>query len=489
MQSLPPLVTAGGTFRLPLSEGTAARLAAAWLCEPGEARRAQLRSALAEDPALALWAALQIDSLEPATRPRLDDLAAWLGGTLWAQFAERFTAVSGEQEAPSSNTSRDSSCDHCAEAAGHSLVVAHLARLLAQGGRLDGEAAYLLGLLHQAPRWLKATATVPVTGGGPILPAWLSSNLGPVGHVQGHRAATLADCVGQAAALANSQDEALFAQRGIDPRPWIGQASRWAKAWSAPGPWAEALPRLAERLARLAQLEADFARTLEVEKLESLKELAYGAGHEINNPLANISARAQTLLPGESDPDRRRLLAAINTQAFRAHEMIADMMLFARPPAPQLAEVEVNGLLEKIVAELAGQATAQQTAIVFTAAGTKHCMRGDATQLAVAIRAVCVNALEALVSGGSVKIALHESSESRATTQIDIADSGPGIPENVRRHLFDPFYSGREAGRGLGFGLSKCWRIVTMHEGRIEVSKRPEGGTLFCIALPNSNNR
>jgi hypothetical protein len=289
--------------------------------------------------------------------------------------------------------------------------------------------------------------------------------------------------------LASSQDEALFSQRGLDPRSWIGQAPRWAKGWSSPGPWAQALPELAQRLARLELLETDFARTLENEKLESLKELAYGAGHEINNPLANISARAQTLLPGERDSDRRRLLAAINTQAFRAHEMIADMMLFARPPAPQVAEVELCGLLEKLVAELAGQAVAQQTELVLDAGKQPKSVPGDVTQLAVAIRAVCVNALEALVHGGRVEITLRQSSESLAMTQIDIADTGPGIPENVRRHLFDPFYSGREAGRGLGFGLSKCWRIVTMHGGRVDVSERPGGGTLFCIALPNCNNR
>jgi signal transduction histidine kinase len=299
----------------------------------------------------------------------------------------------------------------------------------------------------------------------------------------------IADCVAQAIALANSEDEALYEHHGLDPRPWIGQAARWAKIWSQSGPWAAALPGLARQLARLEQLETDFARALEHEKLESLKELAYGAGHEINNPLANISARAQTLLPGEHDPDRRRLLAAIHAQAFRAHEMIADMMLFARPPQLQHSDVNLTGLLEKIVVELGPQAAAQQSELSLLAGPEPLNLPADATQLAVAIRAVCVNALEALANGGRVQVTLHDSLDSPPMVQIDIADDGPGIPENVRRHLFDPFYSGREAGRGLGFGLTKCWRIVTGHGGRMEVGSRPDGGTVFRILLPKSNDR
>ncbi|PQO47752.1 histidine kinase dimerization/phospho-acceptor domain-containing protein, partial [Blastopirellula marina] len=68
------------------------------------------------------------------------------------------------------------------------------------------------------------------------------------------------------------------------------------------------------------------------DKLASLKRLAYGASHEINNPLANIASRAQALLVDENDPDRRHELATIYAQAMRGHEMIADLMLFARPP-------------------------------------------------------------------------------------------------------------------------------------------------------------
>src|SRR5882724_7142483 len=90
---------------------------------------------------------------------------------------------------------------------------------------------------------------------------------------------------------------------------------------------------------------------LELEKLEALKELAYGAGHEVNNPLANIAARAQTLLEDEHDPERRRKLVAIHRQAMRAHEMIADLMLFARPPQMNVAEFDLGAVVRRVVDE------------------------------------------------------------------------------------------------------------------------------------------
>ena len=67
---------------------------------------------------------------------------------------------------------------------------------------------------------------------------------------------------------------------------------------------------------------------------------------------------------------------------------------------------------------------------------------------------------------------------------ITVRDTGPGIPLGVREHIFDPFFSGREAGRGLGFGLSKCWRIVTEHGGSIHVESPPTGGAIFTLKLP-----
>src|SRR4029078_709927 len=93
---------------------------------------------------------------------------------------------------------------------------------------------------------------------------------------------------------------------------------------------------------------AEFDVQLERAKLDAMKELAYGASHEINNPLANIAARAQTLLDDEEDPGRRQKLVAIHRQAMRAHEMISDLMLFARPPKLNPTPFGVRDLVHKV---------------------------------------------------------------------------------------------------------------------------------------------
>jgi signal transduction histidine kinase len=290
-------------------------------------------------------------------------------------------------------------------------------------------------------------------------------------------------------------------------------------------------PSTADDLARLSQLESDFQRTLEVEKLEALAEFAAGAGHEINNPLTVISGRAQLLLRDEPDPERRHALALISTQAVRVYEMIADMMLFARPPQPELEQVELVKLIDTVLADLSPRSASQETAIGRSGDPGPIFLDADPVQLQVALRAMCQNSLDALQSGGHVEIIVETAAARLAAAgtvpgeaanrspsgadipvcpipgvpagrqeclphwdphspplannevRIHVRDDGPGLKPEERRHAFDPFYSARQAGRGLGLGLSKAWRIVTNHGGRIEVQSQPGSGATFTIVL------
>jgi signal transduction histidine kinase len=240
---------------------------------------------------------------------------------------------------------------------------------------------------------------------------------------------------------------------------------------------------------RYHQLETDFAATLEREKLESLRVFAYGASHEINNPLANIATRAQALLRNEKDPERKRKLSTIAAQAFRAHEMIADMMLFARPPSPEIKSFDVISLIREVIREVLPDAESQQTRLVFEPTLESFMLAADPTQIGVAVKALVRNALEAMITGGIVSVGVgNPPPDDMGTSWLDIviSDTGPGITPEVRRHLFDPFYSGREAGRGLGFGLAKCWRIAEMHSGEIRVESEPGGGATFRLRIPTS---
>ncbi len=226
--------------------------------------------------------------------------------------------------------------------------------------------------------------------------------------------------------------------------------------------------------------------TLQRQKLDAMKELAYGASHEINNPLANIATRAQSLLREEEHPERRRALEAIYRQAMRAHEMISDLMLFARPPRLEIESFDLRSMLESLADDIADECLRRNIRLVVDAPKPLELL-GDRQQLHVAVKAVVDNAIEAIGQDGAVEISLREvtSPEAGQSVKIEVTDTGSGISAEAQCHLFDPFYSGREAGRGLGFGLSKCWRIVTDHGGTVEFESSDEG-VLLSLLLPCS---
>jgi len=233
-------------------------------------------------------------------------------------------------------------------------------------------------------------------------------------------------------------------------------------------------------------VQTDLQAELERQKLDAMKELAYGASHEINNPLANIAARAQALLRDEQAPERRRALEAIHQQAMRAHEMISDLMLFARPPRLQIEAFDLRLAVEDAAENLAAECQRREVLLAVQLPESAMEVRGDRQQLVVAVAAVVRNALEAVGRDGRVEIALRPdvAEPPGGFVTIEVSDTGPGISTEVRRHLFDPFYSGREAGRGLGFGLSKCWRIVTDHGGTVVVSSDSQQGATLSLRLP-----
>ncbi len=225
--------------------------------------------------------------------------------------------------------------------------------------------------------------------------------------------------------------------------------------------------------------------------LDAMKELAYGASHEINNPLANIAARAQALLRDEEHPERRRSLEAIHQQALRAHEMISDLMLFARPPALELGETDLAAIAVEVSREFGEEAESRGIEVRLDAPADGCVLTADAGQVSVVTRELVRNAIEAIGEGGVVEVAAKrlEMPSGPAVAELSVADDGSGLTEREAQHLFEPFFSGREAGRGLGFGLPKAWRIVTGHGGTISVENRESTagaprGVVALVRLP-----
>lgn len=250
----------------------------------------------------------------------------------------------------------------------------------------------------------------------------------------------------------------------MSDEPAIGEAQR--------SPRAEAADALvaAER----------FQQALDDAKLTALAEFAAGAGHEMNNPLAVISGRAQLLLRGESDEGRRADLALIKAQATRVHEMIADLMLFARPPAPVKEPTDLCDVVRAALDRLRDIAAQRDVRLIAKLPDVPVTCDLDAAQMEVAVRALIENGINAVGERGQVVVEVDCSPE-RIT--LTVRDNGPGISPAERELIFDPYYSGRQAGRGLGMGLPKCWRIVQLHGGELTVREAAGGGGEFVITF------
>ncbi len=242
--------------------------------------------------------------------------------------------------------------------------------------------------------------------------------------------------------------------------------------------WREAIAALAG----VTTAGETFESRLLEEKLASLRQFAYGASHEINNPLANISMRAEALLRGETDESRLRSLRTIHQQALRAHQMITDLMLFAHPPALRRNAVQPAAIVAKVIEEVLVRHPRREFAIVLEQPAKPRDWRIDPDQFAELALALINNAIEALPGAGEVRLEVDQSSGSELVVRC--RDTGTGFDERVARHLFDPFFSGREAGRGLGFGLSRAWTIARSHGGSLHVLDRSPGKTCFEARFP-----
>ncbi|MEI6239109.1 MAG: HAMP domain-containing sensor histidine kinase [Planctomycetia bacterium] len=267
--------------------------------------------------------------------------------------------------------------------------------------------------------------------------------------------------------------------------------ARGAAASIVAGPSAEALVLVEsiERMRSFARLAGHFGESLQAARLEAARELAYGAGHEINNPLANIATRAQSLLLEERDAERRRRLATIVDQSFRARDMIGGLMLFARPPKPAPDEIGVGALIDAVAEAVGPLAGARGVRMESRPGSEQVTVIVDRGQIEEALRALVTNAVEAAADGGSVVIAAEPVAGDPAWCEITVVDDGAGMDDATIRRAFDPFFCGREAGRGAGLGLSKAWRFIEASGGSVTLSSRVGAGTTAAVRLPRGTAR
>jgi signal transduction histidine kinase len=223
-------------------------------------------------------------------------------------------------------------------------------------------------------------------------------------------------------------------------------------------------------------------RLQRAERLAATGELAAGVAHEIRNPLSAI-VNATTLLAardGLNEEEYAGTLNAVRTEARRLNRILSEFLLFARPPAPDRRPADVAEVVGRVAA-LVGEDPARAASVELEVHIDRTLPRFafDPDQLTQVLWNVVLNGVEAMDGAGRLRFEVERVD---GDVVISVADTGRGIPPEDRARVFDPFYSRKPTGSGLGLTIAQ--RIVSAHGGRMELESTPGQGTRVTIALP-----
>jgi two-component system NtrC family sensor kinase len=222
-------------------------------------------------------------------------------------------------------------------------------------------------------------------------------------------------------------------------------------------------------------------RLIRSERLATVGRMAAHITHEIRNPLASLGLYVELLGDelGAGDAEARRLVASIGNEIDRLSEITETYLRFVRLPRPDLEREDLGAIATAVMefarAELSKAGIALELAV---AAGLPD-VAADENQLRQALLNLVRNAKEAMPSGGILRV---EVGAGAGQVRVAVADTGAGIAPDHLGKIFDPFFSTKEKGTGLGLALVQ--QILAEHGGRVEVASPPGGGTTFSLLLP-----
>ena len=235
--------------------------------------------------------------------------------------------------------------------------------------------------------------------------------------------------------------------------------------------------KLREQTGVLFQTEEQLRRA---DRLSALGELSAGMAHEIRNPLGSIKGAAEILKDdyGPDDP-KFEFLQILLKEADRLNGILQEFLSFARPKPPELQETDINAVIESVLTLMAqplrkAGITLQKT--LDPAIGPRNL---DAGLLQQALLNLVLNAVQAMPRGGTLTVA---SALRGGTLEIEVADTGSGIPPENRKKLFSPFFTTKQDGTGLGLAIT--YRIIENHRGTIEMNSEPGRGARFTVRIP-----
>ncbi|MGC0776227.1 MAG: ATP-binding protein, partial [Candidatus Acidiferrum sp.] len=243
-----------------------------------------------------------------------------------------------------------------------------------------------------------------------------------------------------------------------------------------------------ERIGRLllfddvTQRERMEEQMSQTEKLTSLGLLAAGVAHEVNTPLAVISNYIQMLAKQMPDGDpRHSIIEKIVKQTFRASEIVNNLLNFSRTGAGELADVDLNRVVEETLSLVAHPLKTSQIRVVKQLSDGLPPVRGSANKLQQVFLNLFLNARDAMPAGGMLEV---RTTAHNGSVEIEVVDTGNGIPREHIHKIFDPFFTTKATGRGTGLGLSVTYGIIKEHAGRIDVRSTPGRGTSFHVEFP-----
>ncbi len=307
--------------------------------------------------------------------------------------------------------------------------------------------------------------------------------------------APVAEVVGQdlgAALLGDSPalgELLAAARRGQRPVPLVVRSERLRRVVRVTGariPSAAAEHGVVVLIEDVTDQQAMETQLIQSEKLAAVGQLVSGVAHELNNPLTSIAGLSEVLLEQkELGTKDRGHLRVIHEQAERAGRIVRNLLTFARQGPAERARVDLNDVIQRTVLLMRYDLTLRDIAIEKSLGQEIPAVLGDRHALQQVMLNLLTNAAHAVSQNPPERprvIRVATSFDDRV--RVRVADSGPGIADDVVPHLFTPFFTTKEPGHGTGLGLSISYSIIESHGGHITVERPSEGGAVFVIDLP-----
>lgn len=279
---------------------------------------------------------------------------------------------------------------------------------------------------------------------------------------------------------------------GIIARQFNDMSRKLDTAYKEIKDWSETLNLKVEQ--KTEELKNIYDQVVQIERLASLGKLSATVAHELNNPLEGIltySKLIQKKLKASGDgKDYTKIiefLSLIADESARCGKIVKDLLLFSHRDTDEFIKCELSQVVDKSITLINHHLEINNVKLIKNYPQDIIEIYCNPQKIQQALMSLLINAIESMPSGGTINVSMTRENN---LAVIRIKDEGFGIPQKDLPHIFEPFYSTKEAAKGTGLGLSVVYGIISLHNGHVEVEDTSNKGTTFKISLPiNLNNK